>query len=270
MGQFTDEEDLELAAGEYLITLQGPTSGGAAPSVQDFTLSVNGNSSCKAPDGNEKALWLSPSDFSKNGTLHACAFIGATPASLTTTPTPVPSPTGVATATPTSIPPTATPTAIATATPSNEALLVNTPVPPNPTKLPELKKTFVSAEDGVVTWRLELSEPGSGLVWDAEIFGCQEFGGAACGTILDGGPGEFTTGDGQYLLVAQKFESDGESCSVKNVAEWAATDSDERQSVSANYECSGAPTMGWALFALFASGAVGLAFVVQRKYQWSL
>lgn len=128
-------------------------------------------------------------------------------------------------------------------------------------------KSFVSAADGVVTWRLEPNQPADLLVWDAGIGGCEEHEGAACGDITAGGYGKFyATAKGEYLLLTQKFKSDGDACKVTNTAEWATSDSEKRQSVTASYECSGASTMGWSLFALFATGAAGLAWVVQRKF----
>lgn len=151
-----------------------------------------------------------------------------------------------------------------------ETKMPDKPVTTEPPKLPQLKKSFVSAKDGIVTWRLELNMPGDVLVWDAGISNCEEFGGASCGKLLGGGPAWFVAkGDRQYLLVTQKFEMDGESCGVKNTAEWAGNESDRRQSVTASYECSGAPTMGWELFGLFAAGAASMAWVVQRKFAWS-
>ncbi|MBK7329030.1 MAG: hypothetical protein IPI85_08110 [Dehalococcoidia bacterium] len=128
-------------------------------------------------------------------------------------------------------------------------------------------KSFVSAADGVVTWRLEPNQPADLLVWDTGISGCEEHEGAACGDITAGGYGKFyATAKGEYLLLTQKFKSDGDACKVTNTAEWATSDSEKRQSVTASYECSGASTMGWSLFALFATGAAGLAWVVQRKF----
>jgi len=118
-----------------------------------------------------------------------------------------------------------------------------------------------------VTWRLEPNQPADLLVWDAGIGGCEEHEGAACGDITAGGYGKFyATAKGEYLLLTQKFKSDGDACKVTNTAEWATSDSEKRQSVTASYECSGASTMGWSLFALFATGAAGLAWVVQRKF----
>ena len=128
-------------------------------------------------------------------------------------------------------------------------------------------KSFVSAADGVVTWRLEPNQPADLLVWDTGISGCEEHEGAACGDITAGGYGKFyATAKGEYLLVTQEFKPDGDACKVTNTAEWATSDSEKRQTVTASYECSGASTMGWSLFALFATGAAGLAWVVQRKF----
>ncbi len=65
------------------------------------------------------------------------------------------------------------------------------------------------------------------------------------------------------------IKKDGESCKVKNTAEWQLVDdpNGERQSVDASYVCSGAPTMGWPLFGLFAAGALGMTWVARRKLQ---
>lgn len=165
------------------------------------------------------------------------------------------------------------------------AAMPNQPAAPAPTATPSptaaptvtkpaatVSKTFVSAEDGYVTWRLAPTEAANLVVWDLSATKCEAFGGAECGDIASSGPGSFTgnpTASEQYLLVYQPYEVTGEACKVVNVAEWATSPSGERASVTASYECSGAPTMGWALFGLFAAGAASMAWVVQRKFAWS-
>lgn len=180
---------------------------------------------------------------------------------------------GAATATPAGTSsPTATvsATAIPTATPTRSSATATGTA--EPTKPVSVRKTFVAETVGHVSWKLAPSSPAKLDVWDAAAVKCEAFGGADCGDITSGGAGSFKQGNGngeQYLLVYQPLTKDGESCKVTNTAEWAENDAAKRSSVTAAYECSGAPTMGWGLFALFATGAAGLAWVVQRKLSWS-
>lgn len=209
--EFTDADDLDLASGDYVVSLTGPSD----VSVYDFVLSENGKSDCKEPKGGRTSLALADSVFEKPGTIHACAYV---------------KPSGV---------------------------------------VASVSKTFVSATDSEVTWKLAPDAAADLRVWDARAKGCEAFGGAKCGDIAEGGSGEFSDkAKDQYLLVIQPFKKDGESCKVANTAEWAASESGKRSSVSASYECSGASTMGWGLFALFATGAAGVAWIVQRKIAW--
>jgi hypothetical protein len=154
--------------------------------------------------------------------------------------------------------PTATPTAATTPTP--------TPTPSNVS----VTKTFVSADDSVVTWKIAPSSAADLFVWDAVAAGCQGFGGADCGSLTAGGAGTFTsqpTGD-QYFLVAQDYTKDGDACEVSNTAAWAASLNGAQTSVSATYKCSGASTMGWGMFGIFVLSAVGMTWIVRRKSQW--
>lgn len=129
-----------------------------------------------------------------------------------------------------------------------------------------VRKTFVSEDGEMVTWRLEPSSAADLLVWDEKAQGCTAHNGADCGDIAGKGSGKFFASEpGQYLLVTQPFKKDGAKCEVENKAEWAGPDDDGRQSVEARYTCSGASTMGWPLYAFFLGGAASLAWVVQRK-----
>ncbi|MEO8538629.1 MAG: hypothetical protein ABI577_02735 [bacterium] len=134
-----------------------------------------------------------------------------------------------------------------------------------------VRKSFVSATDTEVTWRLQPSGASDLLVWDEAADGCEAFGGAACGGIGKGDYGKFyvSAKDDQYLLVTQNYKKDGDACEVTNVAQWARDLEEKPDSVSATYKCSGASTMGWGLFGLFAISAVSLAWVVQKKTQWA-
>ncbi len=133
-----------------------------------------------------------------------------------------------------------------------------------------VKKTFVKADETTVTWKLQPSAGADLLVWDTKAESCEEFNGASCEGIAKGNAGGFSAkgSKDQYLLVTQSYKKDGESCSVKNTAEWAPSAGGAKQSVEASYVCSGAPTMGWPLFALFIGGALGMAVVVRRKMRW--
>jgi len=42
-----------------------------------------------------------------------------------------------------------------------------------------------------------------------------------------------------------------------------------RESLTVTYQCSGAPTMGWLLVGLFGTFAVGVAWYVNRRAQWT-
>jgi hypothetical protein len=144
------------------------------------------------------------------------------------------------------------------------------PATPTPAAKPSVKKTFVSDEEGLITWRLEPGAAVDLFVWDRTITGCEEHGGASCGEIASGGNGLFSASakEQQYLLVSQKIEKKGDSCEVTNTAEFAPSPKEKPETVSATYKCSGASTMGWGLFALFAAGAASVAWVVHRKYEW--
>jgi hypothetical protein len=167
--------------------------------------------------------------------------------------------TGVATT------PTATPTTAPTATPT-------TPAPAAATTA-KVTKTFVS-EDGVyVKWKLAPTAGVRMQVWDPVAVRCEAFNGASCKDLLTGGAAAFVTAGGtnQYLYVYQPLKKDGESCNVSNTAEWALGENPAaaRESVTASYVCSGAPTMGWPLFALFVAATGSMAWVARRKFQWS-
>ena len=149
---------------------------------------------------------------------------------------------------------------------STEAVYV---CPKPPSKDVKVTKTFVKANDTTVVWKIEPSEPADLLVWDLKAESCEAFGGAACGSVVDDDYGKFyaSEGKGQYFLVTQSYKKKGESCSVKNTVEWATPDSKQRSSTDASYVCSGAPTMGWPLFGLFAAGALAMTWVARRKMQ---
>ncbi|MEJ5221260.1 MAG: hypothetical protein WHT63_04555 [Tepidiforma sp.] len=130
----------------------------------------------------------------------------------------------------------------------------------------EVKKSFVEEKAGVVVWRIEPSVAADLMVWDANAASCQEFNGAACGDIANGGYGKFSaTAPGQYFLIEQKFEPKGEECEVSNTVEWGLDPDGPRESLTVTYRCSGAPTMGWLLLGLFGTFAVGTAWWVNRK-----
>lgn len=127
-----------------------------------------------------------------------------------------------------------------------------------------LSKNFVSEADGFVTWRIEPTSAADLWVWDEQAVSCQAFEGATCGK--GNNPHRFYADEPtQYLLVTQPVERQGESCSVTNTAEWATSRNGERGSVSATYKCSGAPTLGIPLFAIFLTVAGVGAYAVQRK-----
>lgn len=130
-------------------------------------------------------------------------------------------------------------------------------------------KSFVKEDNGVVVWKIEPSAAADLLVWDANASSCQEFNGAACGGIGAGGYGKFyVTAPGQYFLVEQKFEADGEKCEVSNTVEWGTDPIGPRESLTVTYQCSGAPAMGWYLLGLFGVFAVGVAWYVNRRLLW--
>jgi len=132
-----------------------------------------------------------------------------------------------------------------------------------------ISKTFVTEKDGVVTWRIEPSVAADLQVWDARAVTCQEFGGAACGGIGAGDYGKFYADEtGQYLLVTQPVEKEGDECAVTNTVEWSAEGSRERESTSATYKCSGASTMGWPLFGVLTAGMAGIGVYLHRKHRW--
>ncbi len=171
--------------------------------------------------------------------------------------------TPAATVTPTATPSPSPAPATASATASA------TPAAPPAAGAASLKKTFLSADDTTVRWKLEPSAPADMAVWDAKAESCEAFGGASCGAITTAGPGMFSaSASSQYLVVTQSYSKDGESCSVKNTAEWAADPAGTRTAVDASYLCSGAPTMGWPLFTLFATGAVCISWAARRKLRW--
>jgi len=164
---------------------------------------------------------------------------------------------------------TATATPTATASPT----LTASPTPDStkpPSKDVKVTKTFVKANDTTVVWKIEPSEPADLLVWDLQAETCEAAGGAACGGLVDDDYGKFyaSEGEGQYFLITQSYKKKGESCRVKNTVEWATPDSKKRNSTDATYVCSGAPTMGWPLFGLFATGALAMTWVARRKMQW--
>lgn len=130
----------------------------------------------------------------------------------------------------------------------------------------KLTNSFVSAGETTVKWKVEPSDVRDVTVWNPAAVECEAFNGASCGNIGKGGSGTFSaSGPGQYLLITQPYELKDEQCEVTNVAEWIEGDATTRESVSGTYQCSGASTMGWGLFALFAAGAIGLAAMVRKK-----
>lgn len=127
-----------------------------------------------------------------------------------------------------------------------------------------LSKSFVSETDGVVTWRIEPTSAADLWVWDDQAVTCQAFAGATCGK--GNNPHRLYANEpSQYLLVTQPVEHHGESCEVTNTAQWATSKNGDRDSVSATYKCSGAPTLGIPLFAIFLTVAGVGAYAVQRK-----
>ena len=137
-----------------------------------------------------------------------------------------------------------------------------------PTDPPKIDKTFVSATANTVTWKLQPSAPADLLVWDAQAATCRAFGAASCGDIVQsGGRGSFSaTGQGQYLLVTQKYVKRGDNCQVDNTAQWAPADRPAaKTSVKASYKCSGTPALGWPLLAVSFMAAVGVAWFVRKR-----
>lgn len=185
------------------------------------------------------------------------ATCSATMPEQASTTTPAATVTPTATPSPSPAPATASATASATS------------AAPATTGAASLKKTFLSADDTTIRWKLEPSAPADMAVWDAKAESCEAFGGASCGAITTAGPGTFSaSASSQYLVVTQSYSKDGESCSVKNTAEWAADPAGTRTAVDASYLCSRAPTMGWPLFTLFATGAVCISWAARRKLRW--
>jgi hypothetical protein len=134
-----------------------------------------------------------------------------------------------------------------------------------------VQTTFVREEDGFVVWKVAPSGPAKIDVWISGVARCEGFDGADCGTITAGGPASFKQGNGhadQHLLIFQGFAKQGASCEVTNSIEYSVDSAATRQTVNGTYKCSGASTMGWTLFALFAAGAAGVAWVVHRKAEW--
>ena len=133
-----------------------------------------------------------------------------------------------------------------------------------------VKKSFVEEKGGVVVWRVEPSAEADLLVWDAAASWCEEYNGAACGGIGSGSYGKFyATAPGQYFLIYQKFDGTADKCEVKNTVEWSTDPAGPRESLTVTYTCSGAPTMGWLLVGLFGTFAVGVAWYVNRKAEWT-
>jgi hypothetical protein len=133
-----------------------------------------------------------------------------------------------------------------------------------------VKKSFVEEKGGVVVWRVEPSAAADLLVWDAAASWCEEYNGAACGGIGSGSYGKFyATAPGQYFLIYQKFDGTADKCEVKNTVEWSTDPAGPRESLTVTYTCSGAPTMGWLLVGLFGTFAVGVAWYVNRKAEWT-
>ncbi|PFG73930.1 hypothetical protein A9A59_1136 [Tepidiforma thermophila] len=141
--------------------------------------------------------------------------------------------------------------------------------PDGPPKV-TVKKSFVAEKDGVVVWRVEPSVAADLLVWDDAASWCEEYNGAACGGIGSGDYGKFyATAPGQYFLIYQKFDGTADTCEVKNTVEWGTDPNGPRESLTVTYTCSGAPTMGWLLVGLFGTFAVGVAWYVNRKAEWT-
>jgi len=131
-------------------------------------------------------------------------------------------------------------------------------------------KSFVAEKDGVVVWRVEPSAAADLLVWDGAASACEEYNGAACGGIGSGSYGKFyASAPGQYFLIYQKFDGTSDKCEVKNTVEWGTDPAGPRESLTVTYTCSGAPTMGWLLVGLFGTFAVGVAWYVNRKAEWT-
>ncbi len=109
-------------------------------------------------------------------------------------------------------------------------------------------------------------------VWDEHAASCQAFAGATCGGLgqREAGYGEFHAGaPGQYLLVTQRYEVEGGSCTVEDEARYAIepfrTPAEPEWTVKATYRCSGAAALGWPLLGAGFAGAVAVAWVLKRK-----
>jgi hypothetical protein len=145
------------------------------------------------------------------------------------------------------------------------------PSAPTGASTAKLTKTFVSAKKGVVTWELAPESPADMVAWDDSADSCKAQHGADCGTLGAGGYGSFSA-DGkekQVLRVTQPYTtgSDG-SCDVENTARWAASPSDDRETVTARYRCSRASTLGWPLYVGGVSLAVASIWLIRRRRQW--
>ena len=137
---------------------------------------------------------------------------------------------------------------------------------------PTVEKTFVSASDSVVTWKLAPGYNTDLMVWDPSATSCQAFGGASCGGIgVDGSSGSFvgSPAGSQSLVVTQSYEKSGDSCDVSNTASFAMPGDAAPQTVTATYKCSGTPALGWPLFAAGSIGALGVAWWLGRRLHWS-
>ncbi|MEO9255650.1 MAG: hypothetical protein ABI305_08930, partial [Tepidiformaceae bacterium] len=131
---------------------------------------------------------------------------------------------------------------------------------------------FVSATRDVVTWRIRAIGSGAVAVWGVTANSCKASGAASCDALLkDGAAHFFGKGDKEtQLLITQPYKAQGESCTVENTLVYGPTEFESNpRKVSASYKCSGAPTLGWPLLAVFALiGTSGAWWVHRRSQSW--
>jgi hypothetical protein len=125
---------------------------------------------------------------------------------------------------------------------------------------PTVTIEFVSASAKTVKWRLKPDPVADLYVWDS-LGACKAHGGADCGAMESGGAGRFFAAGsaGQAFEISQEYTTKGESCKVTHTAEYGSADSPAgRKIVSGEYLCSGAPTLGWPLYAGLVALAIGV------------
>lgn len=161
--------------------------------------------------------------------------------------TPTPAPTRTAT-------PAATPTRTESAQASNNSSAATVVL------------EFVSATSNTVTWRVRTTAVGAMVLSAPHIASCSGTGGAGCEVHSGTAAGEFTSSGttGQSILLVESFTPTGGSATVsQSVAYRPAGGSPS--TVSATYQVSGAPALGWPLLVVFILVGIGGAWWVQRK-----